>query len=206
MMGLFPMFVRLEGRACLVVGGGSVAEGKIRSLLDAGANVRVVAPQANTIIATWTHDNLITWEDREFEPADLEGIFLVVSATSSKEVNESVFQEARRRNVMCNVVDDPEHCDFYYPAVVRRGELQIAISTGGHSPALAQRLRKELEEQYGPEYAAWVNDLGRARQELFARDMDAEKRRVLLHELAALQPFAAVQPEQNRTGEGSDAR
>ena len=205
-MGLFPMFVRLEGRACLVVGAGSVAESKIRSLLDAGANVRVVAPQANTIVATWAHANLITWEAREFSPVDLEGIFLVVSATSSKDVNENVFQEARRRNVICNVVDDPPHCDFYYPAVVQRGELQIAISTGGLSPALAQRLRKELEEQYGPEYAAWVNDLGRARQELFARDMDTEKRRELLHELAARQPFAAVQPEQNRAGEGSDAR
>ena len=204
-MGLFPMFMRLEGRACLVVGAGSVAEGKIRSLLDAGASVRVVAPQANTIVATWAHANLITWEAREFAPLNLEGIFLVVSATSSKVVNENVFQEAHRKNVLCNVVDDPEHCDFYYPAVVQRGELQIAISTGGHSPALAQRLRKELEEQYGPEYAAWVNELGRARQELFARDMDAEKRRELLHLLAAQQPFAA-QPEQNRVEEKINAR
>ncbi len=98
---------------------------------------------------------------------------------------------ARVLNVLCNVVDDPEHCDFYYPAVVRRGQLQIAISTAGESPALAQKLRRELESQYGPEYEGWVEQLGKRRRELFARDINPEERHRQLHELASQRPVAA---------------
>src|SRR5438477_5419726 len=137
------MFLKLEGRSCLVVGAGTVAEGKINSLLLSGAVVRVVAPRANAAVQEWARTSAIRWEEREFSPLDLDDVFLVVVATSSKDVNESVFREAKSRNVLCNVVDDPEHCDFYYPAVVRRGQLQIAISTAGESPTLAQKLRRE---------------------------------------------------------------
>jgi precorrin-2 dehydrogenase / sirohydrochlorin ferrochelatase len=188
---LFPMFLKLEGRPCLVVGAGTVAEGKIGSLLLAGATVRVVAPQANVAVQEWARTGVIRWESREFCPLDLDGVFLVIAATSSKEVNGSVFREAQRRNVLCNVVDDPEHCDFYYPAVVRRGQLQIAISTAGESPAFAQKLRRQLESQYGPEYESWVERLGTARRELFARDINPEERRRQLHELASQRPVAA---------------
>ncbi len=175
MTNLFPMFLKLEGRPCLVVGAGTVAEGKIGSLLLAGATVRVVAPQANVAVQEWARTGVMRWESREFCLLDLDGVFLVIAATSSNEVNGSVFREAQRRNVLCNVVDDPEHCDFYYPAVVRRGQLQIAISTAGESPALAQKLRRELESQYGPEYEGWVEQLGKRR----------------LHELASQRPVAA---------------
>jgi len=189
---LFPMFLKLEGRSCLVVGAGTVAEGKISSLLLAGATVRVVAPQANAAVLESVRTGVIRWESREFSPLDLDdGAFLVIAATSSNEVNESVFREAQRRNVLCNVVDDPEHCDFYYPALVRRGDLQIAISTAGESPALAQRLRREFEMQFGPEYEGWVEQLGKTRRELFARDLDPEERRRMLHELAGKPPLAA---------------
>lgn len=191
MTNLFPMFLKLEGRSCLVVGAGTVAEGKIGSLLLAGATVRVVAPQANVAVQEWARTGVIRWESREFCPLDLDGVFLVIAATSSNEVNGSVFREAQRRNVLCNVVDDPEHCDFYYPAVVRRGQLQIAISTAGESPALAQKLRRELESQYGPEYESWVERLGTARRELFARGINPEERRRQLHELASQRPVAA---------------
>jgi precorrin-2 dehydrogenase len=189
---LFPMFVKLEGRRCLVVGAGTVAESKISSLLLASAAVRVVAPPANAAVVEWARTGVIRWEPREFSPLDLDNVFLVIAATSSDEVNESVFLEAQRRNVLCNVVDDPEHCDFYYPAVVRRGQLQIAISTAGESPALAQRLRREFETQFGPEYESWVEQLGRARRELFARDINPEERRRRLHELASEPPVAAL--------------
>jgi len=188
---LFPMFLKLEGRPCLVVGAGTVAEGKIGSLLLAGATVRVVAPQANAAVLEWARTGVIRWEAREFSPLDLDNVFLVIAATSSNEVNESVFREAQRRDVLCNVVDHPQHCDFYYPAVVRRGQLQIAISTAGESPALAQRLRRELEIQFGPEYESWVEQLGKARSELFARDINPEERRRRLHELASQPPLAA---------------
>src|SRR4029077_4516424 len=118
-----------------------------------------------------------------FEPHDLDGAFLVITATSSPDVNAQVFAEARKRNVLCNSVDDPDNCDFYYPAVVNRGDLQIAISTSGRSPALAQRLRKELEEQFGPEYGEWIRQLGSARFEMFAIEMDPEERRERLHQI-----------------------
>jgi precorrin-2 dehydrogenase len=184
------MFLKLEDRPCLVVGAGTVAEGKISSLLLAGATVRVVAPQANAAVQEWARTGVIRCESREFCPLDLDGVFLVIAATSSNKVNESVFREAQSRNVLCNVVDDPEHCHFYYPAVVRRGRLQIAISTAGESPALAQKLRRELESQYGPEYESWVEQLGKARHALFARNIEPEERRRRLHELAS-KPLAA---------------
>lgn len=191
-MNLFPMFLKLEGRRCVVVGAGSVGEPKIRSLLQAGATVRVIAPRATAAVAAWARAEIIAWEERNFGAGDLDGAFLVIAATSSPEVNEAVFKEAQRRNILCNAVDDPAHCDFFYPAVVRRGQLQLAISTGGRSPALAQRLRKELEIQFSPEYAGWVDELGDARQHLLASQIPAEDRRRRLHELASRETFAAA--------------
>jgi precorrin-2 dehydrogenase / sirohydrochlorin ferrochelatase len=187
-MTLFPMFLKLEGRAALVVGAGTIATPKIESLLQAGARVRVVAPQASETVAKWAEDGRIELITKSFEPSDLNDVFLAIVATSSREVNARVFEEARLRKILCNVVDDPEHCDFYYPAVVRRGKLQVAISTEGQSPALAQKLRLELEAQYGPEYEQWVEQLGAQRAKLFQSDFDPEVRRRLLHELASRKP------------------
>jgi precorrin-2 dehydrogenase/sirohydrochlorin ferrochelatase len=188
-MTLFPMFMKLEGRSCLVVGAGTVGEPKINSLVTAGASVRVVALHTTAAVAEWAQAGAITWEARAFNSADLDGTFLVIAATNSSDVNAAIFHQARQRNILCNVVDDPEHCDFYYPAVVRRGDLQLAISTKGQSPALAQRIRRELEMQFGPEYGAWLEELGRARQQLFASKIDPEQRRRLLHELASHEAF-----------------
>lgn len=186
---MFPIFLKLEGRRCLVVGAGSIAEGKIRGLLQAGASVEVVAPWAVPQIQEWFGQGILNWEPRNFEPNDLGDVFLVIAATPSREVNTQIFQEARLRNVLCNSVDDPENCDFYYGAVVRRGDLQIAISTNGRSPALAQRLRQELEEQFGPEYETWLQELGEARDQMFVAKLDVEARRKLLHELASREAF-----------------
>lgn len=186
---MFPIFLKLEGRRCLVVGAGPIAEGKIHGLLQAGALVEVVAPRAVPRIQEWFGQGVLNWKPRTFEPSDLESVSLVVAATPLREVNTQIFQEARLRNALCNSVDDPENCDFYYPAVVQRGDLQIAISTGGRSPALAQRLRQELEEQFGPEYETWLNELGAARDQMFAAKLDVETRRKLLHELASREAF-----------------
>jgi precorrin-2 dehydrogenase/sirohydrochlorin ferrochelatase len=188
-MTLFPMFLKLERRSCLVVGAGAIGEPKIQSLLLAGANVRVIAPQAHPAVMDWARAGLIVWEPRAFLPNDLEGVFLVIAATASAELNQLVFNEARRRNILCNAVDDPENCDFYFPAVVRRGQLQIAISTGGQSPALAQRLRRELEQQFTPDYAGWLEELGENRKKLFDGALDPERRRELLHSLASREAF-----------------
>ena len=192
-MSLFPIFLKLEGRRCLVVGAGKVGEPKIESLLTAGADVVVIAPDATAAVGAWSNSGMITWHRRSFQLNDLNGATLAITATASQEVNESVFVEARRRGILCNSVDDPERCDFFYPAVVRRGDFQVAISTAGHSPALAQRLRSELEEQFGPEYSEWVSELGRVRQELFSVDMDPEERKRRLHELASREAFETAQ-------------
>jgi siroheme synthase-like protein len=191
---MFPIFLKLEGRRCLVVGAGGVAEGKIRGLLDSGASVEVVAPRAVFQIRSWDWEGRIRWKPRAFDPRDLDGVAIVVAATSSHELNAEIFREARKRNVLCNSVDDPKNCDFYYPSVVKRGDLQIAISTNGQSPALAQRLRQELEEQFGPEYEAWLEELGEARKLLNSSVLDKEARRKLLHELASREAF------KNRSG------
>lgn len=202
-MTLFPMFMKLEGRSSLVVGAGSVGEPKIGSLIASGASVRVIALQASPAVAAWAREGSIVWEQRAVTLADLDGAFLVIAATNDRKLNAAIFAEARQRNILCNVVDDPEYCDFYYPAVVRRGELQLAISTNGLSPALAQRIRRELELQFGPEYGPWLEELGRIRKQLFASRVDAEidaakidaakidpeKRRLLLHELASRAAF-----------------
>ena len=188
---MFPIFLKLESRPCLVVGAGAIAEGKIQGLLAERASVKVVAPEATSQIRQWASAGAIDWHQREFESADLEGKFLVIVATSSRDVNSRVFIEAHAKGILCNAVDDPPNCDFYYPALVRRGDLQIAISTGGQSPALAQRIRQELEQQFGPEYESWVAELGKQREELAVSDLDPDVRKRILHELASRASFDA---------------
>jgi precorrin-2 dehydrogenase/sirohydrochlorin ferrochelatase len=191
-MSLFPIFLKLEGRKCLVVGAGKLGESKIRSLVEAGAKVHVVSLEVSGLISDLADAGLISLEQHGFEPKDLDGMFLVIAATPVTALNQTIFEEAQARGVLCNAVDDPERCDFYYGAVVKRGDLQIAISTAGHSPALAQRLRRQLEVQFGPEYSEWVEQLGSARKQLFATAIDPEARRNLLHEIASEQAFEAL--------------
>lgn len=186
-MSLFPIFVKLEGRPVLLVGAGPVGESKIGGLLSAGAVVTVVAPEATSAIKDLAAQGKVDWRRRAFTPDDLEGMTLVVAAVPS-EVARSIYDEAHARGVLVNSVDDPVNCDFYYPSVVNRGDLQIAISTAGHSPSLAQRIRIQLEQQFGPEYTQWVEQLGAARRDLFATAMDPELRKQKLHEMVAPGP------------------
>jgi precorrin-2 dehydrogenase/sirohydrochlorin ferrochelatase len=195
---LFPMFLKLSARPCLVVGAGTVAESKIASLMEASARVRVVAPEATAQVRSWSQLNTIEWRKRAFEPGDLDCMFLVVAATSSTELHERIFAEAIRRGVLCNIVDVPPLCDFYYPSVVQRGPLQIAISTAGLSPALAQRLRKQLEDQFGPEYEEWLVELGEAREKLHSAKMDPGERKRLLHQHASEEAFEAFRRNRPR--------
>lgn len=186
---LFPVFIKLAGRECLVVGAGQTAQQKIEGLFATGATIAVVAPRATTTVESWARTGRIRWRARAFEPSDLDGIFLVVVATSLPELNQRIFQLASSRGVLCNVVDDPARCDFYYPAVVRRGALQIAISTSGRSPALAQRLRREFELKFDPLNEAWLEELGTLRKRLFEQAMNSEARKRLLHTLASGESF-----------------
>lgn len=188
-MSVFPIFVKLEGKLVVVAGGGAVAEEKIGPMLRAGAHIRVIAPAATPQIAEWASAGKIDWREKPFEPADLDGALLAFAATSAPGVNQAVFQESESRGILCNAVDDTEHCRFYCGAVVQRGDLQIAISTNGRSPALAQRLRKELEAQFGAEYRLWLEWLGEARTAVRASGLTPERAKAVLHELASRESY-----------------
>jgi siroheme synthase-like protein len=183
-MEMFPIFLKLYERQCLVVGAGSIAAPKIASLLRAGGMVTVVAPTARPQLQDAARDGQFIWRERQFVDSDLDGMFLVVAATDLKAVNHRVSEAARARNVLCNSVDDPPDCDFFYPSVVKRGDLQIAISTAGKSPALSQRLREELDAMLPEDTGAWLDQLGETRARLLEAYPLGEERKQALHLLA----------------------
>lgn len=204
MTNLFPMFLKLEGKQCLVVGAGKIGEPKIGGLLETGARIRVVSLDASPAVREWARAGKIELEVRSFSAEDLDGAFLAIVATNSRTLNERVYREAQSRGVLCNVVDVPDLCDFFYPAIVRRGDLQIAVSTAGQSPSLAQKIRQQLEKQFGPGYASWVAELGETRQFILSSDLDKERKLDLLHSLAsreAVEAALAEMPELTTKGE-----
>jgi precorrin-2 dehydrogenase / sirohydrochlorin ferrochelatase len=191
MAALFPIFLKLENRRVLVVGAGNVGEAKIQGLLDSGAEIKVVSLRASGKVQEWASFGLINLKLRPFVPDDLQKIALAVIATSDSSLNQSIYAEAQKQGVLCNVVDVPHQCDFYYPAIVRRGDLRIAISTNGQSPFLAQRIRQELEQLYGPIYAEWVAELGAIRREVLQRALPPDTKRQILRSAASRQAFDA---------------
>lgn len=195
MTSLFPMFVKLEGKQCVVIGAGKVGEPKINGLLETGAHIRVVALDASPAVREWALSGRIELDLRAFTSDDLQGAFLVVVATASRSLNELIYREAQRLGILCNVVDVPDLCDFFYPSIVRRGDLQIAVSTAGQSPSLAQKIRQQLEKQFGPAYAAWVAKLGETRKLILASDLDKERKLDLLHSLASREAVEAALAE-----------
>ena len=183
-MSLLPIFVNLENRRVLLVGAGNVALDKIGTLLKTGLRLRVVAPGVLPEVRELAEQGKLELIERAFEPADLDGSFLVITATDSAVVNHAVYREAVVRNIPCNSVDDIPNCDFFFGSVVSRGDLQIAISTAGESPALAQRLRREIDEQLPKDLGEWLARLGELRREVLETHPRGEDRRLLLHELA----------------------
>jgi len=184
-MDLFPIFLKLTARPCIVIGAGTLAESKIESLQTANARVTLIAPAATARIAAMAEAGEITWHQRSYTSGDLAGSFLVVAATNDPAVNRAVFAEAEAAGILINAVDDPPFCDFYFPSVVRRGDLQIAISTAGQSPALAQRLRKEINALLPLDTGEWLAELGNLRREVLQAEPLNESRRQLLHQLAS---------------------
>lgn len=160
---LYPVFLDLTGRGVVVVGAGQVAQRKVAQLLQAQAQVVVISPQASEQLEAWARSGQIQWRQRLFRQGDTDGAWLVVAASDQPQVNRAVRQEADAQGIFCNVVDMPSLCSFQAPAVMRRGLLAIAISTGGASPALASRIRKELEEHYGPCYETFLAALAQLR-------------------------------------------
>ncbi len=167
----------------MVIGGGQVAERKIESLLEAGAKVKVVAPEVTEKISTLAQEGKIVLIKRAYQEGDLEGAFLVIAATNNPQVQQAVFTKAEEKKIFCNVVDKPVLCSFIVPSVVKRGRLQIAISTSGASPALARRLREQLEELFGPEYAEYLELMAAWRKEILARELSEAERRKIFEQL-----------------------
>jgi precorrin-2 dehydrogenase len=187
-MSLYPIFLKLEGHKVLIVGGGLIAEQKIEGVLRSATDVTVISPQLTPRIRLWAHQGRIKHQGIEFRPGMTRGYFLVISCTDSEETNRAIYHEARENGILANAVDDPGYCDFYAPAVVSRGEFQIAISTGGNSPALSQHVRKQLERNFGPEYESWTAWLGRMRDVMRKILPRTERRKELLMLLALCKP------------------
>ena len=186
-MKLQPVFLKLDGRSGLMAGAGNVALEKLRTLLPTGVRLRVVAPEARAEFHSLAAEGRIELVLRAFEPADLDGRFIAIAATDVAEVNTEVYRLARARGILANSVDDIPNCDFFFGSMVSRGDLQIAISTAGESPAVAQRLRREIDEQLPEDLGAWLAKLGELRREVLATHERGEARRLLLHELAQRQ-------------------
>lgn len=184
MNALLPVFVKLEGRPCLVVGGGAVGLQKVRGLLECGARVTVVAPDVRSELQELADHAQIVWHQRAYTAQDIEGQQLVIAATNEPGINHVIYQDAAAAGVLANAVDDPPYCDFYFGSVVRRGPLQIGISTAGESPALAQRLRLQLEELLDDGIGSWLARLGALRREVLTAHPAGEGRNRLLRTLA----------------------
>src|ERR1700740_3118748 len=177
LMSLLPIFLKLDGRPGLLVGAGTVALDKIGSLLKTGIRLRVVAPQARLEIRELAAEGKLEWVQRTFDPEDLDGQFIVIAATDRPEVNSAVYRAAVERGIPCNSVDDIPNCDFFFGSDVSRGELQIAISTAAGSPAFAQRLRREIDEQLPQDLGPWLENLSQLRRDVLATHPRGEARK-----------------------------
>jgi precorrin-2 dehydrogenase / sirohydrochlorin ferrochelatase len=183
-MAYIPIFLDVTGRECMVVGGGEVAARKVESLLQAGAKVKVVSPSLSSQLSALVAGGSVMHIARNYQPGDMSGCVIVYAATDDPKLQRDLVAEARALGILINVIDVPELCTFISPAVVNRGDLQIAISTSGASPAFAARLRRTLEDQFGTEYALTLEVLRAARRRLHADEIAPADRMRRLKELA----------------------
>ena len=189
-MRYFPINLDISGRLCIVIGGGNVAERKVRSLLECNGSVMVISPDLTDGLASIKDAGGLVWENRVYREGDLKEAFLVIAATDDPDVQERVFCEAEQANRLLNVADVPDRCNFILPATVQRGDLSISVSTSGKSPALARRLREEFEDRIGPEYEILLNIMGELRQAVLSRGRPHDENKVLFNRL--LHPEIAV--------------
>jgi precorrin-2 dehydrogenase / sirohydrochlorin ferrochelatase len=182
-MKYYPVNLDIRHQSCLVVGGGAVGTRKVKSLLDCGAVVTVVSPEVTHPLSVLAGENRISLKQRPYQASDLDGVFLVIGATDKKELNRAIRDDAGKQGKLCNIADQPDLCNFILPSVVARGDLIIAISTSGKSPAFARRLRKQLEAQFGPEYAGFLKLMGAVRKILLERTRDPEAHRRVFESL-----------------------
>ena len=176
-MQYYPLFLDIANRRCVVVGGGDVAERKVDRLLDFGASVVVVGKKLAPGLEASKKAGRITHIPADYDKVFIEGAFLVIGATDQDIVNERVARDAREKGILVNIVDDPERCDFILPALVAQGDLLIAVSTGGKSPALAKKLREDLEPLFGKEYQVLLDVMGQLREKLLKRGRSSDENR-----------------------------
>jgi siroheme synthase-like protein len=179
----YPVYIQMYDQPCVVIGGGNIAEGKVEGLLAAGARVTIISPALTHRLQEMAQQGQIDYQPRTYQPGDLAGAFMVICATDQVEINQQVWQEASANRQLVNVVDDTPRCNFIAPAILRKGDLTIAISTGGKAPALAVRLKERLQEEIGPEYARFLELAGQLRDQLARHVPDFETRKALWYQL-----------------------
>ncbi len=182
-MRYYPVNLDVRNKDCLVVGGGSVGERKATTLMDCGARVVVVTETATKTLRDWASQGLIELKLKACKPSDLDLKFLVIGATNNEETNRRIYREAEARGILCNIADRPRACTFVLPAIVRQGDLVIAVSTSNKSPALAKKIRQQLEKQFGPEYATLLDLMGAIRRKLLAESKSPEANKRKLEQL-----------------------
>jgi len=182
-MRYYPIGLDISGRRCLVIGAGEVGERKAQRLLECGARVSVVGKQLTPALSGLAQAGRIAHIPGDYDEAHLDGVFLVIGATDDPDVNERIYRDARKRGVLANIVDDPDRCDFILPALCRQGDLVITVATGGKSPALAKKLRQELEERYGPEYEVLLKIMGALRGKIIDRGQGSDENRKVFETL-----------------------
>ncbi len=182
-MRYYPIGLDISGRRCLVIGAGEVGERKAQRLLECGARVGVVGRELTPALARLAQAGRIAHIPGDYDEGHLEGVFLVIGATDDRDVNERIYRDARKRGVLANIVDDPDRCDFILPALCRQGDLVITVATGGKSPALAKKLRQELEERYGPEYEVLLKIMGELRAQIIDRGQGPDENRKIFETL-----------------------
>lgn len=182
-MRYYPIYLDMRGRNALVVGGGAVGSRKAQTLLRAGARVTVVSPQVTAAIRSLADTGELTWHERPYRASDMQTMFLVFSATDDPDLNRRIEADATRHHVLCNFADAPDRGHFILPSIVARGDLLVSISTSGKSPAVARRLRQEMEAYFGEEYAPFLRLMGAIREQLLARAHAPEDHRKIFDRL-----------------------
>jgi siroheme synthase-like protein len=173
-LGGYPVNLLVAGRRCVVVGAGRVATRKVEALLEAGAEVVVIAPEASADIRAWRDAGRLQWSERPFTPADLDDAWLATAATSDRAVNQAVFDAGQARRVWVNAADDPKRCSFTLMSVVRQGDLVVTVGTGGRSPALATHLKEHIRTEMGPDYGVLLDLLSEAREQMRSSGRSSE--------------------------------
>ena len=182
-MKYYPVHLDIKNRHCLVVGGGAVGTRKVKTLLECDARVTVVSPKPTEQLKKLASGGVISLQERSYQSDDLKGMFLVIGATDDERLNHQVSQDAEQARILCNIADRPEVCNFILPSIVQRGDLIITISTSGQSPALAKKLRQQLETQFGKEYAEFLLLMGAIRKKLLSPAHEPEAHKDLFNKL-----------------------